>query len=83
MIQDSRRQPLQVLVVLLGLREGETVVARLLCELRRSWGDRGEISGRLREITGRQGSILPHSAILGFGTLRLVWGGAYLSSKPT
>ena len=38
MIQDSRRQPLQVLVVLLGLREGETVVARLLCELRRSWG---------------------------------------------
>ena len=46
------RKPLQVLVVLLGLREGETGVARLLCELGRLWGDCGEITGRSRGDSG-------------------------------
>ena len=44
-IQDSR-EPLQILVVLLGLREGETGVARLLRKLGRLWGDSGEIGSR-------------------------------------
>ena len=43
-------------------------------------GGRGPIGISAKIKTGGQGSISPHSAILGFGVLRPVWGGVNLSS---